>query len=69
MTSTYYFGIIKGTVPKLESTNQRKGGNVASQMGSHFDSLSFRLKKETWLQTITLDLLIVARSMGMYNHM
>lgn len=69
ITSTYYFGIIKRTVPELESTNQRKGGNVVPHMRSHFDSLSFRSKKETWLQIITLDLLMVARSMGMYNHM
>jgi len=68
-TSTYYFGIIKRTVSKLESTNQSKGGNVVPHMRSHFDSLSFPSKKETWLQIITLDLLIVARNMGMYNHM
>jgi hypothetical protein len=68
-TSTYYFGKIRRTVPKLESTNQRKGGNVVSHMRSHFGSLSFRLKKETWLQIITLDLLMVARNTGMYNHM
>jgi hypothetical protein len=68
-TSTYFFGKIKRTVPKSESTNQRKGGNVVPLMRSHFDSLSFRSKKETWLQIITLDLLIVVHSMGMYNHM
>jgi len=68
-TNTYYFGIIKRTVPKLESTNQRKAGNVEPHMRSHFDPLSFRSKKETWLQIITLDLLMVARNMGMYNHM
>jgi hypothetical protein len=68
-TNTYYFVKITCTVPKLESTNQRKGGNVVSHMRSHFDSLSFRSKKETWLQIITLDLLMVVRNMGMYNHM
>jgi hypothetical protein len=42
MRSTYNFGVINSVVPKLKSTNQGKGGNVVSQIGNHFDSLSFQ---------------------------
>jgi hypothetical protein len=58
---------MKNGILKLESTNHRRGDNLAAHMRSHFGSLSFQKKEGGWLQIITLVLRIVARSMGMYN--
>jgi hypothetical protein len=58
---------MKNGFHKLESTNHRRGDNLAAHMWSHFGPLSFWKKEGRWLQIITLVLRIVAHSMGMYN--